>query len=336
MLTSYDLGRISALYEQSKNISLVARTTRFARSTIKRALDRNFASKPYQRPVSQKVLRRLKEIKKLAKKTKKKGSRTFPTYPSSRCIAAALARAGGDHVSPRTIRRNLRSAGLRPYIRPRTPTRHIAQLEQRREFARKALLLDWRRIIFTDESWLSTNEQTSKIQWATSRSAVLPLERKARWNLPSIMVWGAVGYRFKGPLIIFPAKTASDGELRQFRLDASAYVRRCLSTIAPDLVHGNRILQQDGARAHVARTTKQYLDRKGISFISDWPAYSPDLNAIERIWHELKVRVGVRCPMTQEELVQAAREAWEELPQSIIDRHCIHFPHQLKSFSGGR
>ena len=74
-----------------------------------------------------------------------------------------------------------------------------------------------------------------------------------------------------------------------------------------------------------------YLARKRIDVLADWPPYCPDLNAIERIWKELNARVGARCPMTMAELVTAAKEEWEALPQSVINSHCAHFPKQLRS-----
>jgi len=201
---------------------------------------------------------------------------------------------------------------------------------KRRAFARKHQRLAWKRVVFSDESWLCCNERTGRMQWARSQKDVLGIERKARWNVPSIMVWGSVGYNFKGPLIIFPSKMNKDGELRQFRLDAPGYVRRCLAPVVPRLVQEGRILQQDGARSHAARSTMHYLQqRKDVQVLDDWPPYSPDLNAIERIWKELNARVGARCPMTTEELITAATEEWEALPQALINRHCEHLPRQL-------
>lgn len=164
---------------------------------------------------------------------------------------------------------------------------------------------------------------------AKSRKDVLPMEKKARWNVASIMVWGCVGYNWKSPLVIFPSKTNVDGELKQFRLDAASYVRRCLSTVSKQLVEEKRLFQQDGARSHAAKSTKEYLQKKGVELLDPWPPYSPELNAIERVWKELNARVGERCPMSVPELIAATKEAWEEIPQEVINAHCQHFRTQL-------
>jgi hypothetical protein len=145
------------------------------------------------------------------------------------------------------------------------------------------------------------------------------------------MVWGAIGYNYKSALVVLPAKQMKDGELKSYRLDAQGYVRRCLSTVSTDLIRGNRTLQQDGARSHVAKSTLAYLKRKQIRYIEAWPPYSPDLNPIERIWNELQIRVGQRCPMSQEELVKIAQEEWNKLPQRLINSHVLHFEQQIKN-----
>jgi transposase len=132
-------------------------------------------------------------------------------------------------------------------------------------------------------------------------------------------------------LILLPAKREEDGEVRAFRLDAASYVRRCLQYVIPEIQRRKLVFQQDGARSHVAKITRAYLHRKKVKWLDDWPPYSADLNMIEPIWKELNTRVGERCPLTLEELVKAAKEAWEELPQEVINAHCGRFPAALRN-----
>jgi hypothetical protein len=111
------------------------------------------------------------------------------------------------------------------------------------------------------------------------------------------MVWACVAHNYKSPLIVFPSRMKDeDGQPRTFRLDAPNY--RCLATVVPELHKRKLILQQDGARSHVAKRTKAYLAKKKLPYLKNWPPYSPDLNMIEPLWKELNCRIGVRCPQS--------------------------------------
>ena len=50
------------------------------------------------------------------------------------------------------------------------------------------------------------------------------------------------------------------------------------------------VLQQDNARPHVARATQEWLRDASVTVLK-WPAYSPDLNPIEKEWQVMKHRV---------------------------------------------
>jgi hypothetical protein len=58
---------------------------------------------------------------------------------------------------------------------------------------------------------------------------------------------------------------------------------------------------QDGASAHTAKSTMDYLQSIYL-VLPGWPPNSPDLDPIEMIWALLKVRVKAHHPQTKEEL----------------------------------
>lgn len=156
---------------------------------------------------------------------------------------------------------------------------------------------------------------------------VIPRERRRLHNIPRIMVWAAVGIGFKSGVVMFPQKTA--GGETSFCLNANGYVRRCLNPIVAKVSAQRRIFQQDGARPHQNNHVRDYLRKKDVMYIEDWPPYSPDLNMIEYVWPLLNARISELQPVTMQELKAAIPKAWANIPQQEIDAVCKGFRNKL-------
>ena len=324
MITERQIGQLQLAFKLKGSVAAAAKVVGICRATAKHYIDTNFKKRWFRRATTKRVKDRRKKLVQLATKVRQKSHRRFPAFGSAIRIRNQLFQETKETLSVRHVQRELKAAGLRCYKRPKAPTRCSKDRVRRKLFVKLARHIDVKRIVFSDESWFSTNENTGKVQYARCRSEVLPREVKARNNTACVQVWGAIGLNYRSELVIFPQKSEDDDKAG-WRLNGAKYIRRCLSKIVPDLVRGKRVFQQDGARCHVHHKVLQYLGRKKVEILPSWPANSPDLNMIEPLWKTLKDVVGLDCPMTLDELVESVQRAWRSIPQAVINRHVMHF-----------
>ena len=275
-------------------------------------------------PQAKKARARL--LAKISKATRKVGQRVVPLYPTAPRIAARYRLVTGEKIHPTTCLRDLRSVGMRSYVRPHHP--NLKDAERRLQFAKRWRRFDPSRIVFSDEHFISTNDNTHRRMIGASKDEILPRERQRRQNIPNFQIWAAIGVGWRSPLVFFPKADPDDDTSHPggFRLNATRYVRRCLSKVSPYLSGSHLVFMQDGARCHTARTTLAYLEQKNITIMDDYPPHSPDLNPMEEVWALLDQRIAERLlEQTEQALMDAARLAWSEIDQSVIDAHVMSF-----------
>ena len=154
------------------------------------------------------------------------------------------------------------------------------------------------------------------------------------------MIWAYITKGQKGPLIVLHYPGGKGGEMTVDR-----YQEQVLESVLVDFLDavrakkGSVIFQQDNAPAHIAKKTSRWFEEHGIETMFH-PPNSPDLNPIEHVWHELKRRLRSlqHHPTNVEELKEAVKRIWEEIPIEDVDKYIVRMPRvvqELKNAKGG-
>jgi len=169
-------------------------------------------------------------------------------------------------------------------------------------------------VIFVDET--SRGRQASQI-----RLHVFPDDHPHFQSLEKIKgfsghFFAGISYRDRTPLISYERKL--DGKDYQLLLD-NYVIPLGDQYYGWNQIESKRLwkLCQDGDGAHVSTETTEYLDQMDIQLF-DHPAWSPDMNPMERLWSILWHEVAKRRPRSNQELITFAKQVWDGLDQKII------------------
>ena len=70
--------------------------------------------------------------------------------------------------------------------------------------------------------------------------------------------------------------------------------------------------------------------KKAVRILKDWPAQSPDLNIIENLWQDLKLKVKDRNPVNVNDLWQYCQEEFDNISDEYVKKLYNSLPQRVK------
>jgi hypothetical protein len=89
-------------------------------------------------------------------------------------------------------------------------------------------------------------------------------------------------------------------------------------------------LLHDNASCHTSAATTQRLTQQNINVVPNYPAHSPDFNAMEKVWAWLKMKVKRERPTNGRMLKNFIHQAWNVLPASHRQNYIRHVQHVMQ------
>lgn len=251
-----------------------------------------------------------------------------------------LRHAIGSKISNRTILRILKGCGIGNWKAARRPELTQEAADERLLWCRCRAHWDW-------ERW-------SKYMWSDKCSLKRSSGKKQEWCFRTpkqkynprmvmtygkghdikTMVWGCFWGSGRSELYIMDR----DFESKKNGYSANSYIEVLDAQVAKHHTD-DLIFMQDNAPIHIARKVTDWFVEQSVRR-TDWPPYSPDLNPIEHLWWALKKKVfedyphlldGGKGEEDIQALKKACKEAWDNLPKSLLDSLIRSMPRRVEA-----
>ena len=235
-------------------------------------------------------------------------------------------------VSPMTVRRCLKKAGMRSVTKKKAPL-----VQQRHRVARMKFALKYQYWTIEDWKWVLWSDETKILIWgsdglqwvwkkhgeALNDQLITPTVKHGGGR---IMVWGCMGWNGVGVL------TEVEGNMnaQQYVDILDAGVEESVEKLGLDM--DTFYFQQDNDPKHTAEHAYNWFMEQTFNVL-DWPAQSPDLNPIEHLWNHVKKQLlrHPRKPTSVHDLWDCLVEEWESIPVEVCRNLIESMPRRIEA-----
>jgi transposase len=231
---------------------------------------------------------------------------------TSRHLASEMNIKHGVKVSEQSIRRHRRLLGFK---QTKVKEKQIITEENRLKrlnFAAENRDRDWEEVWFSDEKLFKIDYSSQRVWKQPKEEAVTVFQTP---KSVSVLVWGAISFDLRTTL-----------HCTTEPYDSDSYC----NVIWKHLIHQQNPIRypllQDNSMPHTSNHTLDFLSNFNVDLISNYPPRSPELNPIEHVWGWMVKHINKNYPQNITQLKAAVREAWDAVPQEVIQNYIQHLP----------
>ncbi|CAF2716037.1 unnamed protein product [Rotaria sp. Silwood2] len=211
----------------------------------------------------------------------------------------------GLHVTSRTTRNYRSSLSFHPVHARTQPLINATYTRQRLNFYLSHATDRWQNIIFSDEK--ASEVDVSGIVYWIPYGCPRPTHFQSQVQY-RVVIFGAVWYDDRSNFVFIHG-----------RINIRTYVQHLQATLNSHLRHLRRYYFTHDRPTWVHTVlAHDWLLSNRIRCMDNYPAVSPDLNAVESVWSWMNRHVQRNHPNSQQRLERLVEQAWNTIPQDVI------------------